>query len=393
MVTTFDFSPPDKPTSIGTHTYKDEASKEVHAFLKGPVLEYSKKRNFDFGYSENRHVSKLSKYVSHRIVSEYDLIRNALCKHEYHKVEKFIQEIFWRIYWKGWLEMRPEVWTDFIDLPTSDNSINFEAALKGNTGVKCFDSWVRELRETNYLHNHARMWFASIWIFTLELPWQLGARFFLEHLADGDAASNTLSWRWVAGLQTKGKRYKASSHNIETYTKGRFKEILVNENPKLELEYKNYPITRKIPAANEKKQHENLLIFENDLNFNGREELYNSYKNIFVATLPNDARHIKLSSSIIEYKKDLVAQFCEFFPNSTILSSDLESTISSNNKFDIVYPFVGENLTFLERLKSRTSIEYSYLFRHEDHISMQYCQKGFFQFKKNIPKILESLLC
>ena len=393
MGTTFDFPPPDKPTSIGTHTYKDQATKEVHAFLKGPVLEYSKKRNFDFGYSENRHVSKLSKYVSHRIVSEYDLIRNALCKHEYHKVEKFIQEIFWRIYWKGWLEMRPEVWTDFIDLPTSDNSADLETALKGSTGIKCFDSWVRELRETNYLHNHVRMWFASIWIFTLELPWQLGARFFLEHLADGDAASNTLSWRWVAGLQTKGKPYIASSHNIETYTKGRFKETLVNENPKLELEYKDYPITRIIPAANEKKQHENLLIFENDLNFNGREKLYSSYKNIFVATLPNDARHIKLSSSIIEYKKDLVAQFCEFFPNSTILSSGLESTISSINTFDIVYPFVGENLTFLDQLKSRTSIEYSYLFRHEDHISMQYCQKGFFQFKKNIPKILESLLC
>ena len=393
MGTTFDFPPPDKPTSIDRHTYKDEASKEVHSFLRGPVLEYSKKRNFDFGYSENRHVSKLSKYVSHRIVSEYDLIRNALCKHEYHKVEKFIQEIFWRIYWKGWLEMRPEVWTDFIGLPTSDNSSDLQAALKGNTGIKCFDSWVRELRETNYLHNHARMWFASIWIFTLELPWQLGARFFLEHLADGDAASNTLSWRWVAGLQTKGKRYKASSHNIETYTKVRFKETLVNENPKLELEYKDYPVARKIPAANEKKQHENLLIFENDLNFNGREKLYSSYKNIFVATLPNDERHIKLSSSIIEYKKDLVAQFCEFFPNSTILSSGLEPTISSINTFDIVYPFVGENLTFLDQLKSRTSIEYSYLFRHEDHISMQYCQKGFFQFKKNIPKILESLLC
>ena len=287
--------------------------------------------------------------------------------------------------------MRPEVWTDFIGLPTNDNSSDLQAALKGNTGIKCFDSWVRELRETNYLHNHARMWFASIWIFTLELPWQLGARFFLEHLADGDAASNTLSWRWVAGLQTKGKRYEASSYNIETYTKGRFKETLVNENPKLELEYKHYPVTRIIPAANEKKQHENLLIFENDLNFYGREKLYSSYKNIFLATLPNDARHIRLSSSIIEYKKDLVAQFCEFFPNSTILSSDLESTISSNSKFDIVYPFVGENLAFLERLKSRTSIEYSYLFRHEDHISMQYCQKGFFQFKKNIPKILESL--
>ena len=69
---------------------------------------------------------------------------------------------------------------------------------------------VKELKETNYLHNHARMWFASIWIFTLDLPWQLGAEFFMKHLYDGDAASNTLGWRWVAGIQTQGKNYLAS---------------------------------------------------------------------------------------------------------------------------------------------------------------------------------------
>ena len=50
------------------------------------------------------------------------------------------------------------------------------------------------------MHNHVRMWFASIWIFTLNLPWQLGADFFMQHLLDGDPASNTLSWRWVAGI-------------------------------------------------------------------------------------------------------------------------------------------------------------------------------------------------
>ena len=59
------------------------------------------------------------------------------------------------------------------------------------------------LKEDGYLLNHVRMWFASIWIFTFNLPWQLGANFFMENLLDGDPASNTLSWRWVAGLQTK----------------------------------------------------------------------------------------------------------------------------------------------------------------------------------------------
>lgn len=66
------------------------------------------------------------------------------------------------------------------------------------------------------------MWFASIWIHSLRLPWQLGADFFMRHLLDGDPASNTLSWRWVCGLQTKGKVYLASSENIERYTEGRY---------------------------------------------------------------------------------------------------------------------------------------------------------------------------
>ena len=62
------------------------------------------------------------------------------------------------------------------------------------------------------------MWFASIWIHTLELQWELGADFFLKHLLDGDPASNTLSWRWVAGIHTKGKNYIARKSNIEKYS-------------------------------------------------------------------------------------------------------------------------------------------------------------------------------
>ena len=373
-------------------THREIASNQARAFLSAPVLEYAKKRNFDYGYSNNQHVSGLSKYISHRILSEYELIRDVLFNHSYQKVEKFIQEIFWRIYWKGWLETRPSVWSDFVELQVNYSDKNLDAALAGHTGIQCFDSWVTELIETNNLHNHSRMWFASIWIFTLGLPWQLGARFFLKHLIDGDAASNTLSWRWVAGLQTKGKQYRANSQNIETYTKGRFKDTLINESSSPNIEYKNYPIVRTIPPFNETKQHDNLLIFENDLNFIGREKLYNSYKNIYVASLPNDARRIRLSSPVLKFKKELLSEFCERFTNAKMLSASLELTISSISALDVAYPFVGENLTFLEQLKLETKIEYSFLVRQEDYTSMQYCQKGFFQFKKNIPKIIESLL-
>jgi deoxyribodipyrimidine photo-lyase len=107
----------------------------------------------------------------------------------------------------------------------------FDAAVSGHTGIKGFDNWVHELVTTHWLHNHARMWFASIWIFTLRLPWALGADFFLRHLIDGDPASNTLSWRWVAGLHTRGQPYVARAENIRRFTDGRFFPLGLNEDP------------------------------------------------------------------------------------------------------------------------------------------------------------------
>ena len=367
------------------------ALKKARIFLSSSILEYAKKRNFDHGPSAHQNVSGLSKYISHRVLSEYELIRQVLSLHKYQTVEKFIQEVLWRIYWKGWLEMRPSVWTEFVQMPAKEGDEYLNAALNGETGIECFDSWVAELKTTNYLHNHARMWFASIWIFTLRLPWQLGARFFLKHLADGDSASNTLSWRWVAGLQTKGKRYQATSQNIEFYTSGRFKGSLPNESASPKIEFKDYPITGQIPPANEIQEHDNLLVFENDLHFRGREKLYESYKNILVTSLPNNKRHINLSNNVLKFKSELTEQFCRQFNNATLLSTDLESTLSAHNSLDVVYPFIGENLSFLDNVKSKTSIRYSFLVRNEDSVCMQYCRKGFFQFKKNIPKILEDL--
>ena len=144
----------------------------------------------------------MSPYISHRILTEYNVIKRVLRKKSYQSVEKFIQEVFWRLYWRGWLESRPKVWDDFIsDLKSIEKNKKYYNAIEGQTNIECFNYWVKELKSTGFLHNHTRMWFASIWIFTLELPWQLGAEFFLKYLSDADSASNTLSWRWVAGIQ------------------------------------------------------------------------------------------------------------------------------------------------------------------------------------------------
>jgi deoxyribodipyrimidine photo-lyase len=176
-------------------------------------------------------VSVLSPYVRRRLVTEQDLVATALAAHGPEDAEKFIQEVIWRGYFKGWLERRPKVWASYVtgleaDLADLDRDRRLRRdvgrAMDGQTGIECFDAWATELVDTGYLHNHTRMWFASIWIFTLGLPWRLGADFFYRHLLDGDAASNTLGWRWVAGLHTRGKPYPADARNIATFTAGRF---------------------------------------------------------------------------------------------------------------------------------------------------------------------------
>jgi hypothetical protein len=197
----------------------------LEAFLPA-AGRYAADRNFV--RPGNNHVSKLSPWLQKRLLLEEEVVAAARERWPFAALEKFVQEVYWRTYWKGWLEQRPAAWTRWreaiprlTDALQGDQRATWEAAREGRTGIAGFDDWAQELVATGYLHNHARMWFASIWIFTLRLPWELGAAFFYEHLLDGDVASNTLSWRWVAGLQTAGKTYLARADNIAHYTEGR----------------------------------------------------------------------------------------------------------------------------------------------------------------------------
>lgn len=187
---------------------------------------YAKGRNTDVGPDGRQAVSELSPWLRHRLLTEHEVISSVLAQHDPRTAQRFVQEVLWRTYWKGWLQMNPAVWTRYQterDAPRGSGLAKAVAqAEAGATGIEGFDDWARELVATGYLHNHARMWFASIWVFTLGLPWALGADFFLRHLLDGDPASNTLSWRWVAGLQTVGKTYLATTENIQQFTDGRF---------------------------------------------------------------------------------------------------------------------------------------------------------------------------
>ncbi len=199
----------------------------LRRFVPRAGAAYASGRNTDPRPGRAAAVSHLSPAIRYRLVTEQDVVAEVLSRHSFAAAGKFIQEVCWRTYWKGWLELRPSVWRRYlVELEAARDGhagrADLAAAEQGRTGIDCFDAWAREIAETGYLHNHARMWFASIWIFTLRLPWTLGADFFLRHLIDADAASNTLSWRWVAGLQTAGKTYLARADNIARFTEGRF---------------------------------------------------------------------------------------------------------------------------------------------------------------------------
>ena len=368
-----------------------KAVDKLNHFVENNLSEYSRLRNFDFGPDNRSNISCLSPYITHGVINELEIIDKSLKKFSFAKNEKFIQEVLWRVYWKGWLELRPNVWSDYlIELDNLRDKFksnqNYQKAIEGKTDIDCFNQWVIELKENNYLHNHARMWFASIWVFTLELPWQLGAEFFMKHLYDGDAASNTLGWRWVAGVQTQGKHYLASEWNINKFTNNRFQNIKLNENASPIFSDKTYPINKKEFLNSEILEDQTLLIFENNMTFEFSDFKEYEFKKILLVS--NDSnRTIKLSEKVLKFKADLLedqkTRLEEKSINCEIINiSDLKNI---TERVYALYPTVGENLDFIQHNNLRNII---LLYRKLDQFSWQYCNKGFFNFKNYIPKII-----
>ncbi len=369
-----------------------KAIEKLNHFIENNLTDYSKLRNFDLGPEGRSNVSCLSPYITHGIINEKEIIKKSLDKFSFAKNEKFIQEVLWRTYWKGWLELRPNVWNDYLielkkireDFKDNKEYLN---AIEGKTSIECFNSWLNELKETNYLHNHTRMWFASIWIFTLELPWQLGAEFFMQHLYDGDAASNTLGWRWVAGIQTKGKHYLASEWNIKKFTNNRFQNIKLNENAPPKISEKTYSIVRQDFSNPQDIEGKNLVVFENNLSFEITDFKENNFKKIYIISVKNENRSIKLSEKAMKFKYLLINDQQQRLKDNSIECEVIDiSEIKNIENCCGLYPTVGENLNYL----NLNDIKLNFLYRNIDRFSWQYCNKGFFNFKNYIPKIIST---
>ena len=369
-----------------------EAIEELNQFIQNNLVEYSKLRNFDFGPQKRGNTSCLSPYITHGLINEVEIINKSLKKFSFVKNEKFIQEVLWRVYWKGWLELRPNVWTDYLEelkdiKKNFMNNKDYLDAIEGKTNIECFNEWVNELKKFNYLHNHTRMWFASIWIFTLNLPWQLGAEFFMEHLFDGDAASNTLGWKWVAGIQTQGKNYLATEWNIKKFTNNRFENIKINEKASPKIAKKNYSIIEKSFTNPHLLEDKILLIFDNNLSLEFTKFNNHNFKKILIISNTNEFRHIQLSKNILNFKTLLINDQLNRLKKKSITVEVIKINELKNIKEPVyaLYPTVGENLDYI---RSNQLKNIQFLYREIDQFSWQFCNKGFFNFKNYIPKII-----
>jgi deoxyribodipyrimidine photo-lyase len=368
---------------------------------------YASGRNADPGPDQASAVSMLSPYLRYRMITEQEVVGATLGQHSLPAAEKYVQEVLWRTYWKGWLEMRPSVWAQYLQERDRqrDNFPNARAirsAEAGETGIEGFDDWSRELVKTGYLHNHARMWFASIWIFTLRLPWALGADFFLRHLVDADAASNTLSWRWVAGLQTVGKAYLATTDNIARFTNGRFA-------PKGMATIATMPTEMLVCAAQplpqigyfDTQKPAFLLVTPEDLH---PESLFGAPAKINGAGILFDTDTLwgdKARSFVAGAANDAAERICSNFKCPTKLYNNLDAASligqareAGAEQIITSYAPVGPVADALARIAPSLALEEVPLVqirRSWDERFWPHATKGFFPFKESIPKILREM--
>jgi deoxyribodipyrimidine photo-lyase len=370
---------------------------------------YQNTRNADFGPEDRSNVSALSPYIRHRLVTEEEVLRAVLAKHSLQAAEKFIQEVFWRTYFKGHLETRPVIWANYrtaLKTLKLQGGLQkaYDAAVTARTGIDCFDAWVMELTERGYLHNHTRMWFASIWIFTLRLPWELGADFMYRHLLDGDPASNTLSWRWVAGLHTKGKTYLARADNIETYTQGRFSPKGLARDA-VALEEPDLPKAQKIPAARERYSGSEfgLLLSEDDL----QSETWDLKDTNVIAIAGAHSVEQRSAMPVSEHVHEFVAKAMDdglyraathfTAPSERLSSLAPDSVLAWANAHRLktivtAYAPVGpvaEQFSLLHPALKVAGIEMVQLRRRYDSSAWPHGTKGFFAMKEKIPELLQ----
>ncbi len=177
-------------------------------------VKYGKTRNFIDGA-----VTRLSPYISRGVISTKYVYEQTLKRgFKPWQIEKFIQELAWRDYWQQvWIEKGSEINTDLRHAQQDVTHYQIpKAILEAQTGIEAIDEAIKIFYKTGYIHNHIRMYIASLACNMGKSYWKLPAQWMYFHLLDADWASNALSWQWVAGANSN-KKYVANQKNINKF--------------------------------------------------------------------------------------------------------------------------------------------------------------------------------
>jgi deoxyribodipyrimidine photo-lyase len=388
---------------------RTEARQQLDAFLPRAGRAYAARRNLDEGPGQRTTTSLLSPAIRRRLLTEEEVARAAIGAHGFEAAEKFVMEVCWRTYWQGWLEARPAVWRHYIaQVDRLEQQLGADPALAaryaeaiaGRTGIDAFDFWARELVDTGWLHNHARMSFASIWIFTLHLPWPLGAAHFYRHLLDACPASNTLSWRWVAGQQTAGKCYLATADAIRRTSNGRFRveaPLATRATPPI-AEPAVHPATIPPRPGADPDAASGLWLHSEDCT--PEQIVWPAPVRALVAVdaIGGDPAALKRAAANAALA-DCVRRAERHFraPATRLPEADLEAAIpewmAANQLTQLLTPNapigpVADRLAALGTRLSARGLRLVPVRRPWDTAAWPYATRGFFQFRKSIPKLL-----
>lgn len=178
-------------------------------------VKYAKTRNF-----LNGHITYLAPYISRGVLSLKQVLDSILKKgYKLYESEKLIQELAWREYYQRiWQSKNNLIWED---LKQPQNDVAHQKMLfalqNAQTGIDVIDDAIQHFYQSGYLHNHLRMYIASIACNIGKAYWLEPSKWMYYHLLDGDIASNNCSWQWVAGAFSS-KKYYCNQENINKYT-------------------------------------------------------------------------------------------------------------------------------------------------------------------------------
>ena len=355
---------------------------------------YQSNRNYDLTGKQT--TSRLSSAISSGILSESEVISSLYTYGITNSSNKFLEEVFWRIYFRGYFETHPTIWSTYkSQLAVDQNELssdNYQDAMNSSTGIECFDDWMSDLIKNGYLHNHTRMWFASIWIFTLKLPWTLGCDLFMNHLVDADEASNILSWRWVAGLHTSKKPYVARASNINSFTNKYNPINQLDESPKPIYEDTNHDFIS-IDFQKELPTNCNLLMIDNFLDINTINLDNVNVENFYVLDTADFNRR-RIDKISIDAKGNVVEKIAkklnlspEFISLSEISKLKDQNLLSNAIRTGELRDSLTKHLDFIS-----ASSKWYQIHRTIDELSWNFCKGGFFKLKTNINAIVNSLL-